>query len=51
MDLHSLTIIDAKKGLKNKHFTSVELTKAYLERIKKLNRKSTPLSLLLRKKP
>lgn len=37
MDLSKLTIADAKKALKDKTFSSVELTKAYLERIKKLD--------------
>jgi aspartyl-tRNA(Asn)/glutamyl-tRNA(Gln) amidotransferase subunit A len=34
-DLTELTITEAHKGLKNKEFTSVDLTKAYLEKIKK----------------
>ncbi len=33
MDLNGLTIVKAKKGLKEKKFSSLELTKAYLERI------------------
>lgn len=36
MDLTKLTITQAKKDLKDKQYSSVELTKAYLERIKKL---------------
>jgi aspartyl-tRNA(Asn)/glutamyl-tRNA(Gln) amidotransferase subunit A len=35
MDLTELTIKQAHKGLVNKEFTSVDLTKAYLEKIKK----------------
>ena len=35
MDLTELTIKQAHEGLKNKKFTSVDLTKAYLEKIKK----------------
>jgi len=35
MDLTSLTIKQAHEGLKNKDFTSVDLTKAYLDKIKK----------------
>jgi len=35
MKLIELTIKEAHEGLKNKEFTSVELTKAYLEEIKK----------------
>ena len=35
MDLTELTIKQAHEGLKNKEFTSVDLTKAYLEKIKK----------------
>lgn len=38
-DLHSLTITEAKNGLKKKAYTSVELTKAYLKRIKKVEPK------------
>ena len=34
-DLTTLTIKQAHEGLKNKEFTSVDLTKAYLEKIKK----------------
>ena len=37
MELTKLTIRQAHEGLKNKEFTSVDLTKAYLENIKKLN--------------
>lgn len=37
MNLNELTIKEAKKGLKNKKFSSVELTKACLEQIKKHN--------------
>lgn len=39
MDLNQLTIKEAKEGLKNKKFSSVELTKACLERIKNLEPK------------
>lgn len=35
VDLRTLTIKQAHEGLKNKEFTSVDLTKAYLEKIKK----------------
>jgi len=35
MDLTKLTIKQANEGLKKKEFTSVDLTKAYLEKIKK----------------
>jgi len=35
MDLTELTIKQAHEGLKNKEFTSVDLTRAYLEKIKK----------------
>ena len=35
MDLTELTIIQAHEGLKRKKFTSVDLTKAYLAKIKK----------------
>ena len=35
MDLTMLTIKQAHEGLKNGDFTSVDLTKAYLEKIKK----------------
>jgi aspartyl-tRNA(Asn)/glutamyl-tRNA(Gln) amidotransferase subunit A len=35
MDLTSLTIVQAHEGLKKKEFTSVDLTKAYLAKIKK----------------
>ena len=35
VDLTKLTIKQAHDGLKNKEFTSVDLTKAYLEKIKK----------------
>ena len=34
-DLTKLTIKQAHEGLKNKEFTSVDLTRAYLEKIKK----------------
>ena len=37
MDLTNLTIKQAHDGLKNKDFTSVDLTKAYLEKIKTEN--------------
>lgn len=37
MDLHSLSVARAAKGLKEKEFSSVELTKAVLERAKSLN--------------
>ena len=36
-DLTILTITEAHNGLKNKEFTSVDLTKAYLKKIKELN--------------
>ncbi len=36
MDIKKLTISQAKEDLKNKKYSSVELTKAYLERIKQL---------------
>lgn len=39
MDLTKLSIAQAHKGLKNKDFTSVELTKAFLDRIKKENKR------------
>lgn len=39
MDLHSLTITTTKKALKEKQFSAVELTKAYLERINLLEPK------------
>ena len=39
MDLHDLTIKNAKEKLQKKEISSVELTKAYLERIKKLEPK------------
>jgi aspartyl-tRNA(Asn)/glutamyl-tRNA(Gln) amidotransferase subunit A len=35
MELTELTITQAHKGLKNKEFSSVDLTKAYLQKIKK----------------
>jgi len=35
MDLTNLTIKQAHEGLKKGDFTSVDLTKAYLEKIKK----------------
>jgi aspartyl-tRNA(Asn)/glutamyl-tRNA(Gln) amidotransferase subunit A len=38
MDLTSLTIKQAHEGLKNGDFTSVDLTKAYLKNIKKLDK-------------
>ena len=34
MELTKLTIVQAHEGLKNKEFTSVDLTKAYLDKIK-----------------
>lgn len=37
MDILSLTIKDAAIGLKSKKFSSVDLTKAYFDRIKKIN--------------
>ncbi|MBI4050124.1 MAG: Asp-tRNA(Asn)/Glu-tRNA(Gln) amidotransferase subunit GatA [Candidatus Doudnabacteria bacterium] len=37
MQLHELTIIEAAEGLKNKQFSSVELTRFYLDRIEKYN--------------
>lgn len=37
MELHSLTITQARKGLSQKKFSSVELTNVYLKRIKNLN--------------
>lgn len=37
MNLNQLTISQAKKGLKEKKFSSVELTRACLERIKKID--------------
>lgn len=39
MDLNELTITQAKEGLKTKQFSSVELTKACLERIKQVEPK------------
>ncbi len=39
MDIKNLTIAKAKEALKKKEFSSVELTKTYLERIKKLQPK------------
>lgn len=39
MDIKHLTITKAKEALKNKEFSSVELTKTYLERIKTLEPK------------
>lgn len=36
MNLNELTIREAKEGLKNKKFSSVELTKACLSRIKQV---------------
>ncbi|HSA84080.1 MAG TPA: amidase, partial [Patescibacteria group bacterium] len=38
-DIKTLTIAQAKKELKEKKYSSVELTKAYLERIKKIDSK------------
>lgn len=38
MNLNTLTIKEAKEGLKNKKFSSVELTKACLKQIKKHNK-------------
>jgi len=35
MDLTNLTIIEASKGLRDKKFSALELTKAYLDKIKK----------------
>lgn len=37
MQLHTLTINKAREGLKNKDFSSIELTKSCLEQIKKRN--------------
>ncbi len=37
MNLHELTIVDAAEGLRKKHFSSVELTKACLLRIHERN--------------
>lgn len=39
MDLSLLTIKETRKKLDNKEFSSVELTKAYIERIKKIDKK------------
>ncbi len=39
MDIKTLTITQAKKDLKAKKYSSLELTKAYLERIKKIDTK------------
>lgn len=39
MDLHTLTITETKKALKEKQFSAVELTKAYLEKTKQLEPK------------
>jgi aspartyl-tRNA(Asn)/glutamyl-tRNA(Gln) amidotransferase subunit A len=39
MELNQLTIKEAKEGLRKKKFSSVELTKACLERIKKIDKK------------
>lgn len=39
MNLNELTIAQAKEGLQNKKFSSVDLTKSCLERIKQLNPK------------
>jgi len=38
MELTDLTIKQARKGLKDRDFSSVDLTKAYLEKIKKLDK-------------
>lgn len=39
MDLHTLSLAEAKEGLKNKKFSSVDLTKACLEQIDKTDSK------------
>src|SRR5262249_15132842 len=39
MDIKTITIAQAKKDLKEKKYSSVELTKAYLERIKQVDSK------------
>ncbi|HZE87375.1 MAG TPA: amidase, partial [Methylomirabilota bacterium] len=39
MDIKNMTITKAQGGLKQKTFSSVELTKAYLERIKQVESK------------
>jgi aspartyl-tRNA(Asn)/glutamyl-tRNA(Gln) amidotransferase subunit A len=39
MDIKTLTISQAKKDLKEKKYSSLELTKAYLDRIKKIEQK------------
>jgi aspartyl-tRNA(Asn)/glutamyl-tRNA(Gln) amidotransferase subunit A len=39
MNITELTLAQTHKGLKDKEFSSVELTKAYLDRIKKVNSK------------
>lgn len=39
MELHSLTIQEAKDGFKKKEFSSTELTKEYLDRIRKVEPK------------
>lgn len=39
MDIKTLTIVQAKKDLQEKKYSSVELTKAYLERIKEVDPK------------
>lgn len=39
MDIHSLTVIEAKEGLKKKKFSSLELTKTFLDRIIKIEPK------------
>src|SRR5258706_5361890 len=39
MNLNELTLTEAKKGLKEKKFSSVELTRACLDRMKKLEPK------------
>ncbi|MFC1749050.1 Asp-tRNA(Asn)/Glu-tRNA(Gln) amidotransferase subunit GatA [Pseudomonadota bacterium] len=37
MDLHELTVAGAARGLKDKEFSSAELTQAFLDRVAKLN--------------
>lgn len=39
MNIRDLTLVDAKKGLKEKKFSSEELTQAYLDRIKEVDGK------------
>lgn len=46
MKLHTLTITQAKEGLKTKKFSSIELTKACLERIKQTEPKLNALVTL-----